>query len=119
MDELMNKDVEYQVVNDQMQLIVKDVQASQSITAVWLVGIDPVTTNCKELAEILQGFKHFSKLPFHVKIQQLQIRKTDDKFEWNDSRCVKVVTIQCANHLKIIIVKELRKTFNNIKPKDV
>ena len=61
MNKLMNKDVEYQVVNDQMQFIVKDVQAPESITGAWLVGMDPVTTNCKELAEIPRGFKHFSK----------------------------------------------------------
>ena len=118
MDELMNTDVEYQVVNDQMQLIVKDVQAPESITIVWLVGMDPVTTNCKELAKILQGFKHFSKLPIHVKIQQLLI-KTDDKFERNDSWCVKVVTIQCAHHLRKVTMKALKKTFNSVKPKDV
>ena len=51
--ELMNKDVKYQVVSDQMQLIVKDFQAPQSITVVWLVGMNPVTTNCKELVNIL------------------------------------------------------------------
>ena len=47
MDQLMNKDVEYQVVNDQIQLTVQDIQAPQATTAVWLVGMDPVTTNCK------------------------------------------------------------------------
>ena len=34
---LVNNDAEYQLINDQMQLIVKDVQAPESITAVWLV----------------------------------------------------------------------------------
>ena len=85
----------------------------------WLVGIDPVTTNCKELAEILQGFEYFSKLPIHFKIQQLLIKKTNTRLEWNDIRCVKVVTIQCARHLHKVTVKALRKTCNSVKPKDV
>ena len=57
MDQLMNKDVGYQVVNDQMQLIVKEVQPPEATTAVWLVGMDPVTKNYKELADILFGCK--------------------------------------------------------------
>ena len=64
----MNKDIEYQVVNDQMQLIVKDVQAPEATNEVWLVSMDPVTTNCKELAEILCSFKQFLHLPIHVKL---------------------------------------------------
>ena len=119
MDKLMNRDVKYQVVNEQMQHIVKNVQAPEYITAVWLVGVDPVTTSCKELAEILRDFKHFSKLPIHVKIQQLLIKKTDDKFEWNGTQCVKVVTIQCTCHLRRVTMKALRKIFNSVKLKNV
>ena len=74
---------------------------------------------CKELVEIFRNFRHFRKLPIHGKIQQLRISRTRDKFEWNDSRSVKVVTIQSAHHLRKIIVKALRKIFNSTKPKDV
>ena len=56
MDQLMNADVEYQVVNDQMRIIVKDVQAPASTTAAWLVGMDPVSKNCLDLAETLCGY---------------------------------------------------------------
>ena len=53
----MNKDVDYQVTNDQMQFIVIDSQAPQARTAGWLVDIDPVTTSYKELPAIISGFK--------------------------------------------------------------
>ena len=119
MDELMNKNVEYQVVNDQIQLIVKDVQAPQSKTVAWPIGMDPATTNCKELAKILCGFRQFRKLPIHGKLQQLCIRKKDDKLDWNHPQRIDVVTIQCAHYLHKTIVKTLRKIFNSTKPKDV
>ena len=117
--DLVNNDVEYQLINDQMQLIVKDVQAPESITAVWLVGMDPVTTDCKDLAEILRNCEHFKNLPIHVKIQQLKIKKTDATYDWNKPQCVKVVTILCARHLRRVTVKACRETFNSVKPKDV
>ena len=75
--------------------------------------------NYKELVDILQSSKHFCKLPIHVKIQQLCIRKNDDKFDWNHPQCVKVVMIQYAHHLRKTTQKALRKTFNITKPKDV
>ena len=119
MDELMNKDVKYQVVNDQIQFIVKDVQAPQSVTVVRLVGMDPGTTNCKELVEILRGFQQFLKILIQIKIQQLRIRKDNNKFDLNHPQCVKVVMIQCTHHLHKTIQKALRKTFNSTKPKDI
>ena len=119
MDQLMNPDVEYQVVNDQMQFIVKDVQAPEATTAAWLVGMDPVTTNCSDLAETLRGYSQFHNLPIHVKVQQLKIEKTDKPYAWGHPERVDVVTIQCANHLRKTTVKALIKTFNSTKPRGV
>ena len=66
---LANCDVKYQIENDQMQLIVKEVQALESITVIWLVGMDPVTTDYKDLADTLRENNYFKRLPMHVKIQ--------------------------------------------------
>ena len=104
--------------NNQMQLIVKDIQVPESITTVWFVGMDPLTTDCNDLAEILPNRKSFKNLPIHTKIQQLKIKKTDASFEWNQTQCVKVVTILCTCNVRKVIVKALRKTFNSVKPKD-
>ena len=119
MDHLMNSDVEYQVVNDQMRIIVKDVQALVVTTAAWLVGMDPVTTNCSDLAETLRGYSQFHNLPIHVKVQQLKIEKTDNTYEWKHPKRIDVVTIQCAHHLRRTTVQALIKTFNSSKPRDV
>ena len=81
--------------------------------------MDPVTTDCQDLADTLCEKEYFKKLPIHIKIQQLKIKKTDASFEWNDTWCVKVVTIQCARHLRKVTVKVLKKTFNSVKQKDV
>ena len=61
--------------------MVKDVQAPQATTAGWLVGIDPETTNCKKLAEIISSFKQLYHLPIHVKLHQFCIKKKDNKLE--------------------------------------
>ena len=99
-DQLMNLDVEYQVVNDQMLIIIKDVQAPEATTAVWLVGMDLMTTNCSDLAETLCGYSQFHNLPIHVKVQQLEIEKTEDTYKWKHPKRVDLVTIQCAKHLQ-------------------
>ena len=78
----MNKDVEYQVTNDQIKLMVKDVQASQATTAGWLVGMDPEIINCKEVVDIISSFRQFYHLLIHVKLQQLCIKKKDNKLDW-------------------------------------
>ena len=59
MEQIVNADVKYQLVTDKMQIIVKDVQAPVSTTAAWLVGMDPVTTNCSDLSETLRGYSQF------------------------------------------------------------
>ena len=58
-----------------MQLIVKEVQAPESTTVIWLVGMDQVTMDCQDLADTLRENDYFKKLPIHVKIQQLKSRK--------------------------------------------
>ena len=80
MDQKMNEDVEYQLTTDQMQVMVKDVQAPESTTVALLVGMDSVTTNCSDLAETLCGYSQFHNLPIHVKVQQLIIQKTDKPY---------------------------------------
>ena len=75
--DLANCDVKYKFENDQMQLIVKDVQAPEAITAIWLVRMDLMTTDCQDLADTLRENNCYKRLPIHVKVQQLKIRRTD------------------------------------------
>ena len=117
--DLAYSDVKYQLEYDQMQLIVKEVQAPESITTIWLVGMDPVTTDCQVLADTLCKNEYFKKLYIHVKIQQLKVKKTDPQYKWNKPECIRVATILCAKHLHKVTVKALGKTFNSEKPKDV
>ena len=68
-DQIVNEDVKYQLVTDQMQIIVKDVQGLEPTTVAWLVGMDPVTTNCLDLKETLWEYSQFHNLTIHVKAQ--------------------------------------------------
>ena len=70
-------DVKCKFENDQMQLTVKDVQSPEAITAIWLVGMDPMTTDCQKLTNTLRQNDYYKKLPIHVKVQTLEVRKTD------------------------------------------
>ena len=73
-----------------MQLIVKDVQALDAITAIWLVGIDSVTTDCQDLADTIRENDYFKRLPIHVKIQQLKVKKTNPLYKYSDPKCIRV-----------------------------
>ena len=64
-----------------MQLIVKDVQAPDAITALWLVGMDLVTTDYQDLADTLHKNNYFKRLPIYIKIQQLKVKKTDPLYK--------------------------------------
>ena len=75
--DLASCDVTYKFENDQMLLIVKDVQAPEAITAIWLVGMDLMTTDCQDLADTLCKNNYYKRLPIHVKEQQLKVRKTN------------------------------------------
>ena len=117
--DLASCDVTYRFDNDQMQLIVKDVQSPEAITAIWIVGIDPKTTDFQELTDTLRQSDYYKRLPIHVKVQTLKIRKTDKEAKYGTPDFIKVVTVQCAKHLHKITVTALRKTFNSEKSKDV
>ena len=105
--------------NNQMQLIVKDIQSPEAITAIWLVGMDPMTTDCQKLSNTLRQNDYYKKLPIHVKVQTLKIRKTDTPAKYGTPDFIRVVTVQCAKHLRKITVTALRKAFNSEKPTDV
>ena len=62
-----------------MQLIVKDVQSPDAITAIWLLEMDLMTTDCQDLADTLCENDYYKRLPFHIKIQQLKVKKTDKR----------------------------------------
>ena len=117
--DLTSSDVTYRFDNDQMQLIVKDIQSPEAINAIWLVGMDPMTTDCQELTDTLRQNDYYKKLPIHVKVQTLKIRKTDTPAKYGTPDFIRVVTVQCAKHLRKITVTALRKTFNSEKPKHV
>ena len=105
--------------NDQTQLIIKEVQDPESITTIWLVGMNPVTTDYHDLADTLRKNEYFKKLPIHVKIQQVKVKETDAQIKWNELECIRIVMVLCARRLRKVTVKALRKTFNSEKPKDV
>ena len=117
--DLASCDVTYRFDNDQMQLIVKNVQSPEAITAIWLVGMDSKITDCQELTDTLRQNNYYKKLPVHVKVQTLKIRKTDTPAKYGTQDFIRVVTVQYAKHLRKIIVTALRKIFNSEKPKDV
>ena len=102
-----------------MQLIVKNVQSPEAITVAWLVGMDTKTTDCQELTEFLCNSDYYKKLPVFVKVQTLKMRKNDKEAKWGTPDFMKVVTVQCAKHLRKITLTALIKTFNSEKPKDV
>ena len=81
--------------------------------------MDPKTTDYQELTDTLCQSDYYKKLPIHVKVQTLKIRKTDKEAKYGTPDFIKVVTVQCAKHLRKITVKALRRTFNSEKPKDV
>ena len=107
--DLANCDVKYKFENDQMQLIVKDVQAPDAITTIWLVGMDPITTDCQDLADTLRENNYYKRLPIQVKIQQLKVKKTDQLYKYSTPECIRVVMVLCAEHLRKVSVKALRR----------
>ena len=78
-----------------------------------------MTTDCQELTDTLRQNDYYKKLPIHVKVQTLKIRKTDTPAKYGTPDFIRVVTVQCAKHLRKITVTALRKTFNSEKPKHV
>ena len=117
--DLANCDVKYKFENDQMQLIVNDSQAPDAITVIWLAGMDSMTMDCQDLADTLRKNDYYKRLPIHVRVQQLKIRKTDQLYKYGTPENIRVVTVQCSKHLRKVTVKALKKTFNGEKPKDV
>ena len=117
--DLANCDVKYKFENDQMQLIVNDSQAPDAITVIWLAGMDSMTMDCQDLADTLRKNDYYKRLPIHVRVQQLKIRKTDQLYKYGTPEHIRVVMVLCPKHLRKVTVKALRKTFNNEKPKDV
>ena len=81
------------------------------MTAIWLVGKDPMTTDCQELTNTLRQNDYYKKLPVHVKVQTLKIRKSDTPAKYSTPEFIRVVTVQYTKHLHKITVKALRKTF--------
>ena len=75
--------------------------------------MDPMTTDCQELTNTLRQNDYYKKLPIHVKVQTLKIREN------GFPEFIRVVTVQCAKHLRKITVTALRKAFNSEKPTDV
>ena len=118
-EEVYNADVDYHVTNNQMRVIIKDIQAPAFTTVAWLVGMDPKTTNCADLTETLREYPQFRNLPIFVKIQQLKIEKTDERYDYGHPERTDVVSIQCAKHLRHTSFKACQKTFNSTKPRDV
>ena len=90
---LASCDVKYKFENDQMQLIVKDVQSQEPITAIWLVGMDPKTTDCQKLNNILRKSDYYKKFPIYVKVQTLKMKKTDTAAKYDTPDFIRVVTI--------------------------
>ena len=93
--------------------MIKEVQAPESMTVAWLVGMDPTTTNFLDLKQTLRGYNHFRNLPIHVKVQPLIMEKNDKPYPWGHPERDMVVTIQCAKHLRKTAWKALQKTFNS------
>ena len=102
-----------------MQFIIKDVQSPEAITAIWLVEMDPMTTDYQELTDTLRENDYYKRLPIHVKVQQLKIRKIDTPSKYGTPEYIRIIMVQCAIYVRKIIVKALRKTLNSEKPKDI
>ena len=97
--DLASCDITYRFENDQMQLIVKDIQSPEAITAIWLVGMDLMTTDCQGLTNTLRQNDYYKKLPIHVKVQTLKIRKIVTPAKYGTPEFIRVVTVQCAKYL--------------------
>ena len=57
-----------------MKIQVIDVQAPTSITIGYLLGLDPVTTDCKELTNAIRANKMFANIPIYVLVQPVRLK---------------------------------------------
>ena len=66
---IVSIDVVYDCINMGMKIQVMDVQVPTSATINYLLGLDPVTTDCTELTNAIRANKIFANIPIYVLVQ--------------------------------------------------
>ena len=118
-EDIFTADFEHHVITGQMVAIIMDVQAPTSTTIGYLLMLDPQTTDCEELTELVQESKYFAKLPISIKVQELRLTKDQKKKDWKDPDRVDIVTIMCSANKMKPTIKAYKKIFKAIHPKDL
>ena len=58
-----------------MKVQVMDVQTPTSATIGYLLGLDPVTIDCKELTNAIRANKLFAHIPINIIVQPIRLSK--------------------------------------------
>ena len=102
-----------------MTVKVMEVQAPTATTIGYLLTLDPVTTNCKEVTNTIWANRLFTYIPINVIVQLYQLIKDKKRPSWNSEDRMNVVTIKCAGHLMKPALQACKKLFNSTKVKDI
>ena len=92
----VSTDVAYMVVSEGMMVQVMDVQAPTSATIGYLLGLDPVTTDCKELTNAIRANTIFAHIFIYIIVQLDELSKDKAWPDWNSNKRINAVTIKCA-----------------------
>ena len=70
---LVSTDVVYDCINAGTKTQVMNVQIPTSATIGYLLGLDPVITDCTELTNAIRANKMFANIPIYVLVQPVQL----------------------------------------------
>ena len=114
---LVSTDVVYDSIDAVMIMIIQvmDVQAPALATIVYLLGLDPVTTDCTELTNTIMANKMFANIPIYVLVQPVRLRQNEAWPAWDSLDRVNAVTIKCAGHMTKHGLLACKKLFKSPK----
>ena len=112
-DTLVSKDVSFLVKSKQMTVKVMELQAPTAATIGYLLALDPVTTDCKEVTNAIRANKLFTCIPINVITQPLRVGKDKKGPVWNSNDRIDVVTIKYAGHLMKPALRACKNKFNS------